>query len=84
MSIVHGVAVDDDLHNNLKTIVEENSKQVHATYPKGSFQRAFLGSAGGGFKLKNAKALKCHPVFIKWCLYVCKALFRKGIQKSYT
>ena len=37
MSDVNGVAVDDDLHNDLRTTVEENSKQVHATYPKGSF-----------------------------------------------
>ena len=55
MSIAHGVAVDDDLHNDLKTIVEENSKQVHATYPEGSYQRVFWDQQVKASSLKMSK-----------------------------
>lgn len=33
----NGVRVDDDLHEDLKDVVENGTVQVNATYPEGSF-----------------------------------------------
>lgn len=70
VSDVCGVVVDDDLHRDLKTIVGENSEQVHAMYPKGSFQRVFWDQQEKASSLRNAKAMRWHPLFVKWCLYL--------------
>ena len=77
VSDVCGVVVDDDLHRDLKTIVGENSEQVHAMYPKGSFQRVFWDPQEKASSLRNAKAMRQHPLFVKGCLET----FQEGHMK---
>ncbi len=36
-----GIVVDDDLHQDLSTIVEEQTPLIHEQYPEGSFKRLF-------------------------------------------
>ena len=46
-----GVELDDELSNELKSIMAAKTQQVYSTYPEGSFQRLFLGPTANSFVL---------------------------------
>ena len=66
----NGVRVSDDLHEELKDIVEKGTVEVNATYPEGSFQRLFWEQQQKAGSVKNSCSMRWHPYFIKWCLYL--------------
>jgi len=65
-----GITLTDDLHNDVVKIAAANTKRVHSTYSEDSFQRIFWDQQVQASKYKNAKSMKWHPLFIKWCLYL--------------
>jgi len=65
-----GVTVDPELNEDLKDIVEKSREEVHNNYPDGSFERVFWEEQEKALSLNDARAMKWHPVFIKWCLYL--------------
>ena len=67
---VRGVMVDEDLHSNLKQIMEENSPFVTESYPQGSFIRSFWESQHRASSLKDARSMRWDPLMIRWCLYL--------------
>ncbi len=65
-----GVVVDDDLHQDLSTIVEEQTPSIHKLYPEGSFKRLFWEQQRELVLKQNSKQMRWHPTFIKWCLNI--------------
>jgi len=65
-----GVTVDPELNDDLKDMMERSREEVHSNFPEGSFERAFWEEQEKALSLNNAKSMKWHPVFIKWCLYL--------------
>ena len=65
-----GVTVDPELTDDLKDMMEKSREEVHSNYPEGSFERVFWEEQEKALSLSNAKSMKWHPVFIKWCLYL--------------
>ena len=65
-----GVNVDPELNEDLKDMVEKSRDEIHKTYPEGSFERVFWGEQEKAMSLSDARSMRWHPVFIKWCLYL--------------
>ena len=65
-----GITLDEELHNDMKALVDSNTKQVHSLHPEGTFECIFWDQQKKASSLKNAKSMRWHPVFIKWCLYL--------------
>ena len=65
-----GVNVDPELNEDLKDKVEKSRDEIHKTYPEGSFERVFWGEQEKAVSLSDARSMRWHPVFIKWCLYL--------------
>ena len=65
-----GLNVDDSLHSDLKSMADDCTDEVKRTFPEGSFARLFWEEQTKASLLKNAKTMRWHPLFIKWCLYL--------------
>ncbi len=57
--------VDDDLHQDLSTIVEEQTLSIHEQYPEGSFKRLFWEQQRAASK-KGSKQMRWHPVMLMY------------------
>ena len=73
-----GITLDEELHNDMKALVDSSTKQVHSLHPEGTFECIFWDQQKKASSVKNAKSMRWHPVFIKWCLYL-----RHLSEKSY-
>ena len=65
-----GVLVDDDTHDDLKSIMEANDSNVTSLNSADSFRRIFWDQQKQAAAVKNAKHMRWHPKMIKWCLYL--------------
>lgn len=62
-----GTILDDEMHSDLTSIMEVNTKQVLTEFQPDSFQRIFWEERA---RLSSARNMRWHPMMIKWCLYV--------------
>ena len=62
--------MDADLNDDLKYMVEKSRGKVLNDFLEGSFERVFWEEQEKALSLNDARAMKWHPVFIKWCLYL--------------
>lgn len=65
-----GVCVEDDLHDDIKQIVSDSTEQIYSSYQPDTFQHLFWKQQLKAGSLKDARSMKWHPLFIKWCLYL--------------
>ena len=65
-----GIHLDDELDRDMKMMMDETTKQVNTNYPANSFQQLFWQQQQKVISLKDTRAMKWHPLFIKWCLYL--------------
>lgn len=63
-----GEDVDGGLHQDLSLIMQENTSDVHAAFPEGTFRRIFWDQQLENSKKSNSRQYRWHPVMIKWCL----------------
>ena len=63
-----GVSVDEDLHDNLKSIVDDKSPFVAENYPDHSFARMFWENQKRALSPSNPKTMKWDPLRIRCCL----------------
>ena len=64
-----GVKLDDDVSDDLKTIMMEEEKSVLQQYPEGSFLHLFWQHQKEAL-CRNLKGMRWHPMMIRWCLYL--------------
>ena len=65
-----GVVLDDELHEDLKSMAVECSKEVHESCPEDTFRRLFWDQQQQASSLNNSKSMRWHPLFIKWYVYL--------------
>ena len=65
-----GIQLDEVLHKDMQLIVDEEKDAIHSKYPENSFQRLFWEQQEKALTLKNARSMRWHPLFIKWCIYL--------------
>ena len=64
----HGETVDRALHDEFKTIMEENNDGICDAFPAGSFRRLFWEQQLKAATSKDPRSMRWHPMLIKWCL----------------
>ena len=64
------VAVDDDLHQDLREIAKCNDKCINNTYPPGSFARLFWENQMRASAVTKASSMRWDPLMVRWCLYL--------------
>ena len=84
----NGMEVDAETHDDLKSIVVNNSATVVGFYPPDSLERIFWEQQEQAASAKNARAMRWHPLMIRWCLYLrhisgkaYEAIHRSGFLK---
>eukprot|EP00731_Ephydatia_muelleri_P006390 Em0003g638a len=65
-----GVNLNNDMHDDVCTIMKQQNDDIVRLYPEGSFQRLFWSQQLDAARVKNASSMKWHPLMIKWCLYL--------------
>ena len=65
-----GITVDNELHEDLKVITAEHTKEIEASNPHDGFKRLFWEQQQKAASFKNSKSMRWHPLFIKWCIYL--------------
>ena len=65
-----GMEVDDETHDDLKSIVANNSATVVGSYPPDALERIFWEQQEKAALTTNARSMKWHPLMIRWCLYL--------------
>lgn len=65
-----GMTVGDPTHDDLVTIMKENSEKVASLYPENSFPRLFWDEQLKAASQKKACSMRWHPLMIRWCLYL--------------
>ncbi len=63
----NGILVDKDTHNDLSTIVEDNSSSAD---PGNSFAKIFWEQQKKAASLTKSSSMRWHPLLIKWALYL--------------
>ena len=64
------VVVDKMLDSGIWTQDWEGRGAMVKKYPKDWFQWVFWEQHEKAAPMKNSHSIKCHPLFIKWCLYL--------------
>lgn len=70
LSNEQGVTLDPVLHNDMKSIMNENFSKISTQYSENTFERMFWQQHAWSAACKHAKGHRWHPAMIKWCLYL--------------
>ena len=65
-----GMEVDDETHDDLMSIMANNSATVVGSYPPDALERTFWEQQEKAALTTNARSMKWHPLMIRWCLYL--------------
>ena len=65
-----GVVADDNIHQDLQEIMEENTPCVTEAFPENSFGQLFWKQQLKALQLKDGRSMRWHPLMIKWYLYL--------------
>ena len=68
ISSTQNESIDEELSNDLKQMMAEQTDHVRSVYLEGSFARIFWDEQLKAAVAKNPKQVRWHPVIIKWCL----------------
>ena len=63
-----GESLDNDLQQDLLSIMAENTQGVKTAFPEGSFRRLFWEQQLDAAKVTDARQVRWHPLLIRWCL----------------
>ena len=64
------VNIDQELDQDIRLTIAENDYNVTQEHAEDTFQRVFWEQQKKAASLKDARSMKWHPLFIKWCLYL--------------
>ena len=65
-----GIRLDDGLGRDMKAIIDKTTKQVNSNFSPNSFEQLFWQQQQKAISMKDCRAMKWHPLFIKWCIYL--------------
>ena len=64
----NGEKVDNNLHNDLLSIMRENTDKIRVAYPEGSFNRLFWEEQLQASTANDSRQVRWHPLMTRWCL----------------
>ena len=64
------VELDEQLNQDMATIMDECNGYVEENYPDDSFERLFWEQQRKARQLSSTKQMRWHPMFIRWCLRI--------------
>ena len=65
-----GVTVDDEIHNDMKSIIKTEGETMLEKGPLNSFGRVFWQQQVDAASKKDARGMRWHPLMIRWCIYL--------------
>ena len=65
-----GIQLHDDIHNDLLSIMQENSQNIDINFPNNSSRQLFWKQQFEAALKNDPKQTKWHPLMIKWCLSI--------------
>ena len=65
-----GILLDEMTHTDLKTIMQENAKEVADSFPAKSIQQLFWEQQQQAASVSDSRSMRWHPLMIKWCIYL--------------
>ena len=65
-----GIWLDECMHIIITGCMQEKSKLVNDSFQPDSFQLLFWKQQMQVISKKNSKAIRWHPLIIKWCIYL--------------
>ena len=68
LSTLNGVIVDEPLHQELSTIMDEQNQSIESKFPEGTFRRLFWQQQLKAAQITDSRQMRWHPMMIKWCL----------------
>lgn len=70
MAEVSGVTLDENDHDDFKSLLLSESAKVLLKHDKDSFQYLFWQQQMKAAQCRDPRQMRWHPVMIKWCLYL--------------
>ena len=64
------IAVDNDINEDLHTVMKSESSKVLGEFPEGSFGRIFWKQQLDAASRKDRRGMRWDPLMVKWCLYL--------------
>lgn len=64
------VPVDDDIDDDLHTVMRSESSKILEEFPEGSFGRLFWRQQLDAASRKDKRGMRWDPLMVKWCLYL--------------
>ena len=65
-----GVQLDEGMHHDLQSIMNEMTNKVRDQHSDDSFRRIFWESQLEAMQTKDHRQICWHPALIKWCLHL--------------
>ena len=65
-----GVVVDEELENELTSIMKDKTDTIRTNYPQDSFHRILWEQQLQVSQKANKRNVRWHPAVIRWCLYL--------------
>jgi hypothetical protein len=62
--------VDEELHHDLRTIMQEKAHSMSQELSPGSFAQVFWENQLQTATVKDARSMRWDPIMIRWCLYL--------------
>ena len=63
-----GLHLDEEVHNELLVIMQQNSAELAKVFPSDSLRHLFWKQQFEAASKSNPKQMKWHPLMIRWCL----------------
>ena len=64
------VTISKELNDSLVDTMNNYSKEINKDYPEQTFPHLFWQQQMQAASVKDSRAMKWHPLMIKWCLYL--------------
>lgn len=64
------MVIDPDTHDDMVSVMQEHTPDVHEKHPPDSFPRLFWDQQRQASSVATPSAMKWHPLMIKWCIYL--------------
>ena len=65
-----GISIDENMHSDLRQIMEECANKVTSEHPVGSLARVFWEQQLKAALCSNERQMRWHLLIVKWCLYL--------------
>ena len=65
-----GVMLDENLHSDITSMMDEHTRLVQQQHKEGSFHRLFWDQQMQAAKQSDYRQMRWHPQMIRWCLHL--------------